>query len=209
MLARRLLKRSQAIMRAADEWKVDIITMSFGWPRHYPVIEAAIDHATRQEVLFCAAASNNGANDNVVFPANYAPVFCVHSFNEYGSRSQYTPDPQLSSAPNFAVLGENVKAASPGLADGKSQSGTSTATPILAAVMALVLEFVDQKPNKTTHDRRIRTPKGMMEVLLAMSKEKEGYHLVKPWTLMDWEVEKEVIEMRVKDVMDRRFGREE
>ena len=41
-----VLKPLKAIRYATNYWKVDIITMSFGWPRHLKIVEQAIDHAT-------------------------------------------------------------------------------------------------------------------------------------------------------------------
>ena len=181
--------------------------MSFGWPRHYSNVEQAIDHATSRHVIICAAASNSGANDNVAFPANYGPVICVHSATDKGRPSEFTPTP-LESRPNFAVIGENVCVAWPGLKDGQSQSGTSVATPILAAVIALIIEFVDQKPRKTFHDRRVRTLGGITTLLRAMSKVERQYLLVQPWTMLTAEVSRTRVESRILDAMDRKFGLE-
>lgn len=104
--------------------------------------------------------------------------------------------------PNFAVLGENVQAAWPGRENGKSQSGTSTATQILAAVMALVLEFVDQKPRKTPDEERLRDHRVMTKVLIAMSDEVEGYRYVRPWKLLGGSnVDRGRVESRIQDVI--------
>ncbi|KAL9005235.1 MAG: hypothetical protein Q9188_001995 [Gyalolechia gomerana] len=192
---------AKAIMYAADQWKVAIITMSFGWPQRHRAVEDAIDHANRRRILICAAASNDGANDGVAFPANFSPVICVNSTNEQGKPSSFTPIPQPL-VPNFAVPGENVQAAWPGLENGKSQSGTSTATPILAAVMALVLEFVDQKPRKTPDEERLRDHRVMTKVLIAMSDEVEGYRYVRPWKLMGGSnVDRGRVESRIQDAI--------
>ncbi|KAL9598522.1 MAG: hypothetical protein Q9219_004424 [cf. Caloplaca sp. 3 TL-2023] len=190
----------EAIRHAADQWKVSIITMSFGWPQYQTAVAEAIDYASTRNVLIFAAASNGGANDGVAFPANFLPVICVHSTNEQGKPSNFTPNPLLF-GPNFAVLGENVQAAWPGRENGRSQSGTSTATPILAAVVALVLEFVDQKPRKTADEKRLRDHRVMTKVLLAMSDEVEGYHYVKPWKLMNSDTERQRVELRIQDAI--------
>ena len=183
-------------MHAADQWKVAIISLSFGWPQYQAAVGDAIDHATRRNVLICAAASNGGANDDIAFPANFQPVICVHSTNAQGKPSDSTPNPHPF-VPNFAVLGENVQAC------GKSQSGTSAATPILAAVMALILEFVDQKPRKTPEERRLLLPdhRVMTQVLLRMSDEVEGYRYVRPWKLMGSNVDRGRVESRIQDAI--------
>ena len=76
----------QAIAHAIDEWKVDIITMSFGWPtrpRSYDRIEEVIDKAIRHKILVFAAASNTGANSAAgpAFPASLERVF-LHQFSQ-------------------------------------------------------------------------------------------------------------------------------
>ncbi|KAI4118322.1 MAG: hypothetical protein LQ341_007626, partial [Variospora aurantia] len=191
---------AKAIMYAADQWKVAIINMSFGWPQYQTAVAKAIDHAARCGVLVCAAASNGGASDDVAFPARDSPVICAHSANKQGKPSDFTPNP-LPFAPNFAVIGENVEAAWPGRENGHSQSGTSTATPISAAVMALVLEFVDQKPRKTLDEKRLRDHRVMTKVLRAMSDKVEGYHYVRPWKLMSSNDDRGRVESRIQDAI--------
>lgn len=197
-------------MHATDEWKVDIITMSFGWPRYYECIERAIDHASSQQIILCAAASNTGANKDVAFPAKFPPVICIHSANGWGKPSDFTPRP-LTEGPNFAVIGEAVSSTWPiakGDGEEKRRWGTSTATPIAAAIVALVLEFINQKPVKTSHDRRLKSPKGMTQVLLAMSVPQQRYHCVSPWEVLDAQVGRTMVESRIDDIMYKQFGSE-
>ncbi|KAL8924395.1 MAG: hypothetical protein Q9172_002697 [Xanthocarpia lactea] len=193
---------AKAIMHSTDQWKVAIITLSLGWPQYQKAVEDAIKYATMNNILICAAASNDGANDGIAFPANSHHVICVHSANEKGKPSDFTPNP-LPYEPNFAVLGENVRAAWPAREHGKSQTGTSVATPILAAVMALILEFVDQKPRKTPEEKRLllREYSPMTNVLVAMSDEAEGYRYVRPWKLMSSNVSRERVEARIQDAI--------
>jgi hypothetical protein len=54
----------KAIDHAIDVWKVDIISMSFGFPKpaqDYEVLESAIRRAHQAHILMFAAASNGGA----------------------------------------------------------------------------------------------------------------------------------------------------
>jgi len=110
--------------------------------------------------------------------------------------------------PNFLVLGENVSSTWPGEEQERARSGTSIATPILAAIMALVLEFMYQKPTKTSQDRRLGTARGMTHLLQAMSKQERGYHLVQPWTLYDSRKHRTRVESRILDIMEERFPEE-
>lgn len=52
-------------MYAADQWKVAIITISFGWPQRHRAVEDTINHTNKRSILICAATSNDGANDGV------------------------------------------------------------------------------------------------------------------------------------------------
>lgn len=196
-------------MHAADVWKVGIITMSFGWPQYHPCVEQAINHASSKPVILCAAASNDGANVPVVFPASYSPVFCVHSATGWGRHSAFTPLP-LDNSPNFAVLGEAVNSTWPtqrGEGSEKSKWGTSTATPILAAIIALILEFINLKPKKTSHDKRIQSPAGMTQVLQAMSQIVQGYSVVTPWKILDLSKGRTRVEELISNRMDEAFGK--
>ncbi|KAL8918111.1 MAG: hypothetical protein Q9208_007552 [Pyrenodesmia sp. 3 TL-2023] len=50
--------------------------------------------------------------------------------------------------------------------------------------MALVLEFVAQKPRKTPDGKRVQDHRVVAKVLLAMNAKVEGYHHVRPWIIM-------------------------
>ncbi|MCJ1475861.1 hypothetical protein MMC13_004525 [Lambiella insularis] len=201
---------AEAIMHAADVWKVDIITMSFGWPRYHTCVEEAIYHASQKPVILCAAASNDGANKKVAFPASQPPVFCVHSASGWSKPSDFTPLP-LKVGANFAVIGEAVSSTWPTHrreGSEKRKWGTSTASPILAAIVALILEFINQKPKKTSHDKRLKTPRAMMHVLLGMSEPDRGYDVVKPWLILDSQKDRVLAESRILSLLIDEFGPE-
>ncbi|KAK1842039.1 pfs domain-containing protein [Colletotrichum chrysophilum] len=64
----------RAIGHAVDVWRVDIISMSFGWPTsNFPGhdgLRKSIDMAYSKQVLMFAAASNNGGNSGRAYPAS-------------------------------------------------------------------------------------------------------------------------------------------
>ncbi|EFX03022.1 peptidase s8 and s53 subtilisin kexin sedolisin [Grosmannia clavigera kw1407] len=116
---------ANAISHAVDEWGVDIISMSFGWPSSnfegHSVLEAAIDKAYGKKVLMFAAASNSGGRLGRAYPASSTHVICVHSTNTNGTRSDFSP----TAAPNaisIATIGESVESAWPVLLCGKDES---------------------------------------------------------------------------------------
>lgn len=165
----------KAINHAVDEWDVDIISMSFGWPSSefddHATLQAAIDKAYFKKILIFAAASNSGARLARAYPASSSQVICVHSTNTYGSRSDFSPTAQLNTI-NIATVGESVQSAWPTLLCDeqnasecvKSRSGTSYATPILAGISAFLLQYA--RLNLPETDAQELKRKEKMEALL-------------------------------------------
>ncbi|KAK6227518.1 pfs domain-containing protein [Colletotrichum tabaci] len=141
-----------AIDYAVDEWQVDIISMSFGWPSSdfdgYDDLQEAIDRAYHKKVLMFAAASNSGGNLGRAYPASSPHVICVHSTDTLGNRSKFSPTPERN-AVNIATVGDSVRSAWPTFLCGDgpgqdylvSRSGTSYATPILAGIAGFLLHY--------------------------------------------------------------------
>lgn len=201
---------AKAIVHATDEWKVDIITMSFGYPRRYTHIERAINLASNKDILMLAAAANSGANRKIAFPASSSRVICINSADGRGARSRYNPPPHPTSH-NFSVLGEAVPSAWPrGLNDSpeKRNSGTSTSTPIAAAIAALILEFAKQPNLHISHHARLNSLESMKEIFARMSEEKDGYRFLVPWKLLDEEVGRNHVASRISDILLNFFGAE-
>ncbi|KAF2737107.1 subtilisin-like protein, partial [Polyplosphaeria fusca] len=141
----------EALKHCIDVWKVDIISMSFGFDKAHAGIEAQLHRASGKHILVFAAASNDGATkaNNIAWPAREKNVFCVFSATGEGANSSFNPPARPGL--NFATLGEEVESdwPLPLLEDAeresgvstKRKSGTSFATPIAAGIAALVLEF--------------------------------------------------------------------
>ncbi|KAJ5747489.1 Cadherin [Penicillium nucicola] len=143
---------AKAINYAVNEWKVDIITMSFGFPTRnivgYNELENAIDRAHFENVLLLAAASNNGGNNDRAYPAGEEKVICIHSTDSNGNRSPFSPTARAD-AINIGTIGEAVTSAwpvhlcSPVTAlPVKQKSGTSFATAIAAGITAFLIQYV-------------------------------------------------------------------
>jgi len=109
--------------------------MSFGFENVHHDISYTIDEVVRQReqyILLLAAAGNEGKNSDTEFPASHRDVFSVHSTDHNGNYSAF--DTGLKS--EIAILGENIE----GIPSVPLVSGTSFATPIVAAICALVLD---------------------------------------------------------------------
>jgi hypothetical protein len=187
---------AQAITYAANEWKVDIITMSFGCKDRVNVINDAIVAAHNKHILLFAAASNCGGNDEIAWPAKSDKVICVHATDGYGKSTRFTPN-ALSNADNFAVLGSAVKSYWPEALTGEGlsemrMSGTSCAAPIAAGIAAVIMEFVCRKSRvntefaNETRFKRLGERQVMSYILRKMvPRRNAGYDYIVPWTLFD------------------------
>jgi hypothetical protein len=133
------------------EWKVDIISMSFGWPTRsipgFSELQAAINTASEQNVIMFAAASNSGGRQGRAYPASSPKVICVHSTDVNGGRSSFSPTASPDRI-NLATVGESIQSAWPeSFCDDsnpecvKYKSGTSYATPIAAGIGAFLMQY--------------------------------------------------------------------
>ncbi|KAF4586008.1 Pfs domain-containing protein [Ophiocordyceps camponoti-floridani] len=183
---------AEAIRTAVEEWGVDIISMSFGFPAKvegYDKLEKAIRDAHSKYVLMFAAASNDGANQEVAYPARDDHVICVYSTDAKGNRSKFSPT-ALKDQSNMATIGEAVGSAWPahlcsddgGSEYTRNKSGTSFATPILAGIAAFLLQYA--RINLPEHSQRLREKKTMKNVLkriaqkTQISMNRDGYYYV-------------------------------
>ncbi|OTA01477.1 hypothetical protein A9Z42_0018300 [Trichoderma parareesei] len=127
---------AKAIHHAVDEWKVDIISLSFGWPSidfdGYDALDDAIAKADANKVLLFAAASNSGGRLPRAYPASSSHVICVHSTDTMGNASNFSPTAQPYSL-NLATVALKKYVS--------SRSGTSYATPIMAGIAAFLLQY--------------------------------------------------------------------
>jgi hypothetical protein len=198
----------QAVQYASENWRVDIISISLGFPRSTLEAERKFELAAANRVLIFASASNNTIHEvqSIRFPANLRQVFCIFSADEHGSASSFNPRARYQ-CPNFMLPGENVLGAWPAdkakdtpdieVSEGKTYrrlSGTSCATPIAAAIAAEILEFAWQPrdPSLRRGDLLKRFD-GMEKVFIKMADRYQhgdgGYHYVLPWKVLTRERE--------------------
>lgn len=128
--------------------------MSFGFPQHIKIIDDALQHAAKNNVVVLASASNSGARNGVAWPAESPQVTCIYAMDGCGNPYKRNPTP-FKLGHRLMVLGEGV----PGY-DGRSRekvlrSGTSTATPIAAGILAILMILM--RHNRRHYDDEIQS----------------------------------------------------
>lgn len=170
--------------------------MSFGFEHSVESIDEAIRLADSNNVIMLAAASNQGGNSNIAWPARLPQVLCIYATDSYGNRCDFTPT-EATRGDNFAVLGQAVKSCWPphlGQGGEVRKSGTSTATPIAAGIAAIVLDFVKSALSRWDRQlskedvrtfRKLMSSAGMSSVFRKMKRTRAGYDYIVPWDLLD------------------------
>ncbi|KAJ8122450.1 hypothetical protein ONZ43_g1360 [Nemania bipapillata] len=188
-----------AIEHAVHEWKVDIISMSFGMINKDAAIDGALDMALNHEMpkIIFAAASNGGPTKARTFPASKPGVICINASDGNGGRVTDLSPASMQYQPNFVTLGlcvkwkepaklENARNATNGSknpAQFAYKSGTSFATPIAAGLAANILEFARHKLKnvEVAQQRWLYSHPGMTAALARFSAPVGGYQLLCPW----------------------------
>ncbi|KAI0553245.1 pfs domain-containing protein [Xylaria curta] len=185
---------AKAINYAVSEWKVDIISMSFGFPtcdiEDYIELEHALANAYANKVLLFAAASNDGGRLGRSFPAREPTVIAVHATDAYGNRSSFSPtatDDDIS----IATIGEAVESTWPvHLCEEettdqnyvKYKSGTSYATPIAAGIAAFLLLYarihIPIKADALKSHQRMKTVLRKVAEKGVNHTRRDGYHFI-------------------------------
>ncbi|KAI3336955.1 hypothetical protein HD806DRAFT_475279 [Xylariaceae sp. AK1471] len=152
--------------------KVDAISLSFGYPEITPPlynISDAIAKADREGIIVIAAAGNKRRQQGPAWPAKVKDlVLCANSADKEGNPSDFNPPTGGSN--NFFVRTERIQ--STWLREGyKIQSGTSWSAPALAAIAAVLIEYVDHflsshevTETQRRHARALRTRSGVAAV---------------------------------------------
>ena len=172
----------------AIQKKVHIISISWGIMDDIPIISTALNEALKAGILIFASASNSGANFPITFPARLHGIFCIGSADGVGAPSTFNPP---SEDEKYSALGEAVSGACPKhLSDKRGydakaqtirQDGTSTATPIAAAIAALFIDYSWQFMDGNA----AWTYENIRKLFTHMSKSTIGekYRYLAPWSL--------------------------
>ncbi|KAK4168330.1 hypothetical protein QBC43DRAFT_310098 [Cladorrhinum sp. PSN259] len=190
---------ARAIKWASEEHHVDIISMSFGFDgeirdaQNRPAISNAISnamHVRDQQILFFAAAANEGGNQSEMFPASHPQVIAIRGTDDKGWLQRYNPPKGYTGMDCFMTLGQDVPGAGLSNRDGGIDvyhSGTSVSTPIAAGIAGILLSYArlygdDLQKYLGGHDgagpaSRLATVAGMRRMLTSLSTEMlDGYY---------------------------------
>ena len=88
---------SAGVIYAADN-DADVISMSMGWDRDYPLMKEAMDYAYNLGCVLVAAAGNNNESE-IFYPAGYENVIAVTAINQNNTRC--SPDDWGYSGPSW------------------------------------------------------------------------------------------------------------
>ncbi len=185
------------IARGID-WAVEsgahIITLSVNGSESNPVLFTAIYNALAKGVMVFCGAGNQGnyKRDNLGYPGNFAGVCTVGSHDQYGNPSAFS-----SRGGEIDVTGPGEEIFSTYLNGSYAQmSGTSMATPVAAALAALILsKHLKNKENFTP----IRNMEDMMQHIKRLTSHpytrdsREGYGCILPFLAMYSEIEIDMV----------------
>ncbi|KAL8310440.1 hypothetical protein RB597_010326 [Gaeumannomyces tritici] len=154
---------AKALRYAVDTWKVDIVSMSFGYPGpEGDSLNEAIRHAHNNKVLMFASASNGGDIKSRSYPGDNDHVICIHATTAKGRRSSFSVSPKSSDV-NIATIGEAIESAWPvDLCTDTNgckilhKSGTSFATPIAVGLAVTLIQYVQRYLPKLAYKMKER-----------------------------------------------------
>lgn len=166
---------------------MDVISISWGFPRDQPgieEIEKALIRAHDENIVILAAASNEGDLNEVAFPARlYEYVICIGATTGYGAIADLNasdPDFQNYATLGIAVPGASLKGMWYRSNPTELRNGTSTATPIAAGIAALLIDYASRNDCKLKKGHE-----GMLKLFAKLSRHKDTYRVLAPWQLIN------------------------
>jgi hypothetical protein len=179
----------QAIKHARTEWKVNMISLSFGFDESDTDENREIQNCIKDEIIIFSSASNDGGEGNRTYPAAYDRVICIHSATPQGIVAASNPS-AIPQKKNFSTVGEMVKSywhlpkiedegPDKGRAYGFSyQSGTSMATPVAVSIAAFMIGYIHNYADGHKWGIDPWTPLGMQAIFEIMKEDRDGYEWI-------------------------------
>lgn len=203
----------QAILHAANEWEVDIITMSFGFLGRPQSIEEAIDKALgpdmrKKRLLIIAAANNDGRKEPERFPASYRGLVISARGTQSNGHFEGDYNPDGDGGPFYGTLAVEIPCTHHWVKEKKSNktltiSGCSIAAPIMAAIAATYLQYALWKLGKPGAEKdmglqllnRLFEVDGMLALFSQTTQKKGSCRDLEPTQLFDGKggIERETI----------------
>ena len=146
-------------------------------------INRARRDSKKGEIVFSVTANNEGANAKELFPASLAIVISVRgTFHTSAFVKKYNlpPRPQKQGSFLYGTLGKCVPYdfGDPSL----QMSGCFIATPILAGIATIVMQYVNSSSHDTMMKTKLRSKDGILQVLYHNSEEdSSALRYVTPW----------------------------
>ncbi|KLO83427.1 related to thermostable alkaline protease precursor [Fusarium fujikuroi] len=177
---------AQAIRWAGLEAEVDIISMSFGFPRDDDVISAAIEDVERnRDITFLASAGNNAAYQREAYPARHRSVISIRATDCQGTFNTSNPPIIDRNSIALGTFGDNLPTRlnneitnqfGPHICHPGSSIATAVAAGIAASTIAYaeVLSTVLPIPTEQSPVKSLRRTEGMRRLLEKMAPDQTG-----------------------------------
>jgi len=177
-----LLTSTQAIEYAGLTWEVDVISMSFSFPKSSMAISDAIESVRKkreQSIIFLASSGNSSSDRGEAFPACDPYVISIYATDYQGTFLKSNPTRSGDGPRVLGTYGDNIPNSilnemKKFFPEGDFSSGTSVATAIAAGIVAMMLSYSAALPvlvraNFEETLEKLKTTNGIMSMLRVMS----------------------------------------
>ncbi|KAH8811300.1 S8 family peptidase [Xylogone sp. PMI_703] len=174
---------AQAIEYAGLDWRVDLISMSFGFPKTSTIISDAIDKVRKERansIIFLASAGNSSTDRGEAFPARHPSVISIYATDYQGTYLKTNPTKSADAPRLIGTYGDNIpttiiEEVQKFFPEGDFSPGTSIATAIAAGIVAITLSYTATLPELLQAkwfneiNDKLKTSDGMARMLKVMA----------------------------------------
>lgn len=182
---------SAAVARAIDFAKengADVINLSLGSYDNSIIMALAISQAKSAGVIVCAAAGNDGYSTSNYkhYPASLNTVIGVMAIDRYTGKLADFSNYDTNDGQYYDIAAPGVDNLGCGIGGYSTMSGTSQATPVVAAVAAL---YKEKYPNATFDEFKNDLLNSAKDTVSAYSSTKYQYKSLNALQLLDFRSE--------------------